>query len=179
MTTGPQWQDSTARPAEGQTSGVWRLLSHGQRTSGDSPSSHATLRQSHMQTWWGLLLHQDVSNAYSQIKLAPESQKRLALSTHRGVQLQTQLPFGRSSAPGYFQEIMEKLTSDLKGVAVYIDDILVSGTSEEDHLQNLKALLQCLQDKGLRCCQQKCFFAEQSVEYLGYIQRRYYQGTQG
>ena len=33
---------------------------------------------------------------------------------------------------------MEKLTSDLKGVAVYVDDILVSGTSEEDRLQNLK-----------------------------------------
>ena len=56
---------------------------------------------------------------------------------------------------------MEKLTSDLKGVAVYIDSILVSGTSEEDHLQNLKALLQHW------CCQQKCFFAQQSVEYLG------------
>ena len=43
----------------------------------------------------------DLSNAYSQIKLAPESQKRLALSTHRCVPLQTRLPFGISSAPGY------------------------------------------------------------------------------
>ena len=48
------------------------------------------------------------------------------------------------------------------------DDIHVSDTSEEDHLQNLKALLQCLQDKRLWCCQQMCFFAQQSVEYLGY-----------
>ena len=107
----------------------------------------------------------DLSNAYSQIKPAPENQKRLALSTHRGVPLQTRLPFGISLAPGYLQEIMEKLTSDLKGVAVYIDDILVSGTSEEDHPQNLKALLQRLQDKGLWYCQQKCFFAHLSVEY--------------
>ena len=52
----------------------------------------------------------DPSNAYSQIKLAPESQKRLTLSTHRGVLLQTQLSFGMTSVPGYFQEIMEKLT---------------------------------------------------------------------
>ncbi|KFD47710.1 hypothetical protein M513_11388 [Trichuris suis] len=83
----------------------------------------------------------DLADAYNQIKLAPESQKRLALSTHRGVLLQTRLPFGISSAPGYFQKIMEQLTSDLRGVAVYLDDILVSGNNAEEHIQNLRALL--------------------------------------
>ena len=91
----------------------------------------------------------DLADAYNQIELAPESQRRLALSTHRGVLLQTRLPFGISSAPGYFQEIMDQLTRDLKGVAVYLDDILVSGTDATDHLQNLCALLQRLQDNGL------------------------------
>ena len=98
----------------------------------------------------------DLADAYNQIKLAPESQKRLALSTHRGVLLQTRLPFGISSAPGYFQEIMYKLTSDLRGVAVYLDDLLVSGTNAEDHLQNFRALLQRLQDKVLQCNLKKC-----------------------
>ncbi|XP_052824016.1 uncharacterized protein LOC128247867 [Octopus bimaculoides] len=60
----------------------------------------------------------DLADAYNQIKLAPESQRRLALSTHRGVLLQQRLPFGIKSAPGYFQEIMENLTHDLPGVAV-------------------------------------------------------------
>ena len=110
----------------------------------------------------------DLANAYNQIRLAPESQKRLALSTHRGVLLQTRLPFGISSAPGYFQEIMERITCDLKGVAVYLDDILVSGSNEEEHIKNLQSLLQRLQDKGLRCCRHKCVFAQPSVEYLGY-----------
>ena len=59
----------------------------------------------------------DLAEAYNQIQLAPESQRRLALSTHRGVLLQQRLPFGIKSAPGYFQEIMENLTSDLPGVA--------------------------------------------------------------
>ena len=48
----------------------------------------------------------DLADAYNQIQLAPESQKWLALSTHRGVLLQKRLPFGISSAPSYFQEIM-------------------------------------------------------------------------
>ena len=53
----------------------------------------------------------DLAEAYNQIPLSPESQKRLALSTHRGVLLQLRLPFGISSAPRYFQEIMIQLTS--------------------------------------------------------------------
>ena len=114
----------------------------------------------------------DLADAYNQVKLSPESQRRLALSTHRGVLLQTRLPFGISSAPGYFQEIMDRLTCDLKGVAVYLDDILVSGANAKEHLENLQALLQRLQEKGLRCKLEKCHFAQPSVEYLGHTLSR-------
>ena len=86
----------------------------------------------------------DLADAYNQIRLAPENQRRLALSTHRGVLRQTRLPFGISSAPGYFQQIMDQLTCDLKGVAVYLDDILISGCNADDHLRNLRALFQRL-----------------------------------
>ena len=110
----------------------------------------------------------DLADAYNQVMLGPESQKRLALSTHRGVLLQLRLPFGISSAPGYFQEIMDQLISDLRGVTSYMDDILVSGANASEHLQNLRALLQRLQDKGLRCRKEKYLFARASVEYLGY-----------
>ena len=114
----------------------------------------------------------DLADAYKQIKLAPESRKRLALSTHRGVLLQNVLPFGISSAPGYFQQIMNDITKDLPGVAVYLDDIPVSGTNKEDHLQNLKRLLQRLLEKGLRCRKEKCQFAQSEVEHLGYVLSR-------
>ena len=101
----------------------------------------------------------DLADAYNQILLAPESQKWLALSTHRGVLLQLRLPFGISSAPGYFQEIMDKLTKDLQGVAVYMDDILVSGANAAEHLQNLRALLKRLEEKVLRCRLEKSTFS--------------------
>ena len=111
----------------------------------------------------------DLADAYNQIMLTPESQQKLALSTHRGVLLQRRLPFGIKSAPGYFQSIMEQLTSDLNGVAIYLDDILVSGTDAQDHLNNLQALLTRLQEKGLRCRREKCVFAQPVVEYLGHL----------
>ena len=42
----------------------------------------------------------DLADAYNQIPLSKESQKKLALSTHKGVLLQMRLSFGISSAPG-------------------------------------------------------------------------------
>ena len=111
----------------------------------------------------------DLSDAYNQIQLSPASQEKLALSTHRGVLLQQRLPFGIASAPGYFQEIMDRLTQDLPGVATYMDDILVSGADAESHLSNLRGLLQRLDAKGLRCRKEKCVFAQESIEYLGYV----------
>ena len=97
----------------------------------------------------------DLANAYNQICLSPDSQKKLALSTHKGVLLQKRLPFGIKSAPGYFQEIMEQLTQNLRGVAVYFDDILVSGDNAKDHLINLRAFFKRLEEKGLRCNREK------------------------
>ena len=110
----------------------------------------------------------DLADAYNQIQLALESQHRLVLSTHRGVLLQQRLPFGIKSASGYFQEIMENLTSDLPGVAVFQDDMPVSGQNANDHLSNLKRLLTRHNDTGLRCRRDKCQFAQSSVEYLGH-----------
>lgn len=111
----------------------------------------------------------DLADAYNQIPLGPRSQRRLALNTHKGVLLQKRLPFGIKSAPGYFQQIMDQLTQDLPGVAVYLDDLLVSGTDSEDHINNLQRLLQRLEEKGLRCRLEKCKFAQPWVEYLGHL----------
>ena len=74
----------------------------------------------------------DLANANNPIKLGPKSRQKLALSTHRGVLFQNVLPFGISSAPGYFQKIMDNFTSHLLGVTAYLDDLLVSGLDVED-----------------------------------------------
>ena len=54
-------------------------------------------------------------------------------------------------------------------VMVYIDDILISGRTDKEHLENLEKVLQRLQQYGLRLKREKCFFLQSSVEYLGYI----------
>ena len=63
---------------------------------------------------------------------------------------------------------MEQLTQNLRGVAVYFDDILVSGDNAKDHLMNLRALFKRLEEKGLRCNREKSVFAQVSIDYLGH-----------
>ena len=65
--------------------------------------------------------------------------------------------------------IIDQLTKDLPGVAAYLGDILVSGKDAEDHLRNLEAILQSLNDRGLRCRLEKCEFPKPWVEYLGHL----------
>ena len=60
---------------------------------------------------------------------------------------------------------MEQLAKDMKGVAINLDDILVTSDNVDDHFNNLKALLTHLNEKGLRCRLEKCTFAQPMMEY--------------
>ena len=52
-------------------------------------------------------------------------------------------------------------------VVVYLNDILITGQTQEDHLSNLREVLKQLQTAGLR--KSKCIFMAKSVQYLGHI----------
>ena len=57
---------------------------------------------------------------------------------HRGLYEDTRLPFGVSSAVSIFQRTIENLLADLPGCVVYIDDILITGETDEEHMANLR-----------------------------------------
>ena len=51
----------------------------------------------------------DLSHAYMQLALDPESKKYVSISTQKGLFQYTRLPFGISSAPAIFQRTMERV----------------------------------------------------------------------
>ena len=110
-----------------------------------------------------------ISQAYQQIELDDESKQYVVINTHKGLFRYNRLPFGVSSAPAIFQRIMESLLQGMPGVAVYLDDILVFGKSEEEHLSALEQVLNRLEEAGLLLNRGKCVFMAESVAYLGHI----------
>ena len=110
----------------------------------------------------------DLSQAYQQVELDDESKPYTVINTHRGLFKYNRLPFGISSAPGIFQRTMESVLSRIPHVIVYLDDILITGKSETEHLKNLQLVLQRLETAGLHLKKKKCEFLVPSITYLGH-----------
>ena len=111
----------------------------------------------------------DIRSAYQQIPLQESSQECVTINTPKGLFRYKRLPFGVHSAPAIFQRAMEGLLRDIPSTVVYIDDILVTGSTEEEHLQNLEAVLSRLEEEGLTLKKEKCQFMMEEVEYLGHV----------
>ena len=71
--------------------------------------------------------------------------------------------------PCNFSRHIEYLLHRLDDVTVYIDDILVTGTTLEEHLCNLEAVLKCLEEVGLHLNQDKCFYLCPYIECLAHL----------
>ena len=110
----------------------------------------------------------DLSHAYQQILLDPESRKYVTVNTHKGLFTYNRLPFGVSSAPSIFQRVMESVLQGIPGVCVYIDDILVTGHNEQEHLDHLERVFKRVKDAGMRLKREKCKYLLPAVDYLGH-----------
>ena len=98
----------------------------------------------------------DLAHAYQQIPLDEESKKYVVINTHKGLYRYNRLPFGVTSSPAIFQRTMESILRGIPKVCVYIDDILVTGETEQEHLKTLDAVLTRLEEAGLRRSARSC-----------------------
>ncbi|KAL7834774.1 hypothetical protein SRHO_G00290210 [Serrasalmus rhombeus] len=92
----------------------------------------------------------DLSQAYLQMNVDESSRELLTIITHKGLYRYRRLPYGVTSAPSLFQRAMDQILNGLAEVQCYLDDILITGKTEEEHLRNLDATLQRLKEHGLR-----------------------------
>lgn len=92
----------------------------------------------------------------------------VTINTHKGLYRPTRLPFGVASASAIFQSKIEQVLQGIPMVVCRVDDILISGKNDSEHLSNLNEVLSRLDNGGLRLKMEKCKFMKTSVEYLGY-----------
>lgn len=113
----------------------------------------------------------DLRSGYWQIPMDEGSIMYTAFRTPQGLYEFTVMPFGLTNAPSTFQRSMDFLLGDLKynGASVYLDDILVYGSTFENCLEKLDIVLRRLENAGLTINMEKCNFFPKEIEYLGHV----------
>ncbi|KAJ4717071.1 Retrotransposon protein, putative, Ty3-gypsy subclass [Melia azedarach] len=112
----------------------------------------------------------DLRSGYHQLKIKTEDIPKTAFRTRYGHYEFVVMPFGLTNAPAAFMDLMNRVFKDYldKFVIVFIDDILVSSKSKEEHEGHLRMVLQVLREKQLYA-KFKCEFWLHRIAFLGHV----------
>ncbi|KAL5479382.1 hypothetical protein EMCRGX_G022901 [Ephydatia muelleri] len=111
----------------------------------------------------------DANCGFWQIPLAKHVQLLTTFITPFGRYCFTKLPFGISCAPELFQKRMSDILQDIEGKLCQMDDVLVFGSSQEEHDDRLKAVLKRIEEAGMTLNPDKCAFSRHQIKFLGHI----------
>jgi hypothetical protein len=112
----------------------------------------------------------DLQSGFHQIEVAKAHRERTAFISFAGLFQFTRLPFGLISAPQTFQSVMNEIKKELSSKCfVYLDDIIIASSHEEEHVSALKELFGVLCKNGLKLKLSKCHFGRKYIKYLGFI----------
>jgi len=111
----------------------------------------------------------DIKDGYWQMTLDPQSTDLTSFLFNNRSYSYKRLPQGLNSAPSAFQRLINHVILPFRETKViaYLDDILVLGKDEKDHLSNLHEVLQTFAKAGLKFNPAKCTFMSKEVEFLG------------
>ena len=90
----------------------------------------------------------DAKHCFWQVPLHVDSQHLTTFITPFGRFCFKRLLFGITSAPKLYQRIMSDLLVDLPGVVVYMDDVLVTGKTQDEHDKRLQHVLHVVHVAG-------------------------------
>ena len=111
----------------------------------------------------------DLSSAYQQLPVDPKDRHKLAFTYENHRYQWKRWPFGLSPATPQFQKVMERVLHGIKGVIIYVDDVVVlTNGSVEDHIKTLRLVLERLNVHKLRLNLDKCHFGFKRVVVLGH-----------
>ena len=111
----------------------------------------------------------DANKGFFQVPLHKDSQLLTAMLTPEGIYVHNVLARGLSLASDVFEQIIRDITKDLNGVLNIADDLLVYGSTIEEHDNNLKALLDRCRDVNLTLNPKKLRFKSDNVPFFGNI----------
>ncbi|VDP93771.1 unnamed protein product [Echinostoma caproni] len=113
----------------------------------------------------------DLASGYWQVEIEEKDREKTAFVVPNGLYEFQTMPFGLTNAPATFQRLMSSVLRELipQQCLVYLDDVVVHGKTEEEHLENLRATFECLRKVGLKLRPAKCTLFQREVRFLGHV----------
>lgn len=111
----------------------------------------------------------DLSKGYWQIPVIDEDREKTAFVTTSGQYQFRVLPFGMVNAPALFTRMMRSLLHGLPNVVHYIDDILIYSPTWDEHVDDVRRVLERIREAHLTARPTKCDVGCSKVEFLGHI----------
>ena len=113
----------------------------------------------------------DLQSGFWQVEMSEKDKEKTAFTTHKGLYQFKVMGFGLTNAPATFERLMELVLKGLQfhKCLVYLDDVNVFGSTFEETLNNLEAVLQRFRAAGLKLKPQKCELFQKSVSFLGHV----------
>ena len=111
----------------------------------------------------------DFKSGFWQVCMAPESQQYTAFTVgNLGFYEFTRMTFGLCNAPATFQRLMQNMLGELNLTycIIYLDDVIVYGRTEEEHLERLRIVLEHFLEFNLKLKPSKCSFFQSEIVYL-------------
>ena len=111
----------------------------------------------------------DFKSGFWQVCMAPESQKYTAFTVgNLGFYEFTRMPFGLCNMPMTFQRLMQNMLGELNLTycVIYLNDVIVFGRTDEEHLKCLWIVLEHFREFNLKLKPSKCSFFQVEIVYL-------------
>ena len=127
-------------------------------------------------TWFSTI---DLASGYWQVAVHPADRDKTAFVTSEGLFRFRVMPFGLANAPATFERLMEKVLVGLRWetAIIYLDDVIVHARSFDEHLRQLRQVLERFRQANLKLKLKKCNFFNKEVKFLGHVVTREGIGT--
>ena len=112
----------------------------------------------------------DLKSAYHQVPLLKKERPLTAFEALGRLYQYKRLPFGVSNGASAFQRVIDDVIQrhQLKKVYAYLDDLTVTGSTLEEHDQNLRQLLAAAAQSGLTFNEKKSKIRQEKIQLLGH-----------
>ncbi|GFY24818.1 retrovirus-related Pol polyprotein from transposon 297 [Trichonephila clavipes] len=113
----------------------------------------------------------DLKSGYFQLAKSPKDIEKTAFITRNDIFAFLRMPFGLSGVAPNYQKAIDIILNPVIGrfVMVYMDDVIITSPSFNEHIDHLNQVFTLLRDAGLTLNKDKCHFALDKLKYLSLI----------